>query len=50
MGYVNVAFRHAWRLETADSLELELQVGVSCLTWMLGTELWSFPRAAEPSL
>lgn len=31
----------------SDSLELEFQGTVSCLGWVLGTELGSFERAAS---
>lgn len=35
-----------WSLENAsDQLELELETVVSCLAWVLWTELWSFTRA-----
>lgn len=34
------------RLEECVPLELELKVIVRHLTWALGTELWSFERAA----
>jgi hypothetical protein len=30
-----------------DHLELELEVVVSCLRWVLRTELWSSERAAS---
>lgn len=34
--------------ELSDPLELEFQAVVSCLTWVLGTELWSsLPRVRE---
>lgn len=29
-------------------LELELQVVMSCLVWVLGTELWSSTRTMHP--
>lgn len=33
--------RYPWKPETSDPLEMELQKVVSCLTWVLGTELES---------
>ena len=31
----------------SDALELELQVAVSCPTWVLGTDFGSFGRSAK---
>lgn len=35
------------RLEECVALELELEVTVRHLTWVLGNELWSFERATS---
>jgi len=38
---------HKGQKRASDLLELELQVVVGCLMWVLGTELRSFARAAN---
>jgi len=37
--------RHPQRVGISGPLELELQTVVSCIMWLLGTELWTFGRA-----
>jgi hypothetical protein len=34
-------------MKASSPLDLELQEVVSCLTWVLGTELWSSARAVR---